>query len=332
MKKIVNWGVLGPGFIAHSFAKCFPKSGKCRLLAVSALLKEDADRYAETFGVPRSYGSYEELIADKDVDVIYIAVPTGAHYKYIKDCLNGGKHVLCEKTITMNAAHLKECAEIARKNHLILAEGLTSVYEPVMKAMKDKIQSGIYGKLHFITVTCGSCKEYDPNNRFFSPELGGGALFDIGCYAIGFANYFMSGKPVVVKSEGVLCDTGVDLKSAYVLKNQEDELATVLIALRSKTEKIGIIACEDAFIRIEGFIRANRVTVTYLDGRTETYEFPTRQLDAEVEAVTADILAGNEVCTVCPVDYTISILEVMDEARRQWGYRFPFESEVGVNG
>lgn len=332
MKKEVNWGVLGPGAIAHHFADCFPQSDNCKLLAVGALNKESADEYAKKYNIPRSYGTYEELIADKDIDVIYIAVPTGVHVKYIKECLEANKHVLCEKTITMNAKQLKECVSIAKKNHLILTEGLTSVFEPVMKAMKDKIQSGIYGKLHFITVTCGSHKEYDKNNRFFSPKLGGGALFDIGCYAIGFANYFMSSKPTIVKSEGLICDTGVDLKSAYVLRNNQDELATVMIALRSKTEKIGIIACEDAFIRIEGFIRASRATVTYLDGRVETFEFPQRQLDAEVEAVTHDILEGNETCSICPIDYTVSILEVMDEARRQWGYKFDFEMEEEMNG
>lgn len=332
MKKEVNWGVLGPGKIAHHFAETFPESSNCKLMAVGAMNQQMADDYAKKFKIERSYGTYEELVADKDIDVIYISVPTGVHVKYIKDCLHAGKHVLCEKTITMNAKQLKECNEIAKKNHLILAEGLTSVYEPVMKTMKDKIESGIYGKLHFVTVTCGSCKEYDKNNRFFSPALGGGALFDIGCYAIGFANYFMTSKPTLVKSEGLICDTGVDLKSAYVLRNEQDELATVLIALRSKTEKIGIIACEDAFIRIEGFIRACKATVTYLDGRTETYEFPQRQIDAEVEALTQDILAGNETCSICPIDYTISILEVMDEARKQWGYQFDFEKEEEISG
>lgn len=332
MKKGVNWGVLGPGFIAQSFAKSFPESENCKLLAVGAIDQQQADRYAEKFNVPRSYGTYEELIADKDIDVIYIAVPNIAHAKYIKDCLNGGKHVLCEKTITMNADQLRECIAIAKEKHLLLTEGLTSVFEPVMRAMKEKVEAGVYGKLHFVTVTCGSYKEYDKNNRFFSPELGGGALFDIGCYAIGFANYFLSSKPTIVRSEGVLCDTGVDLKSAYVLKNDQDELATVLIALRSKTEKIGIIACEDAFIRIEGFIRGSKATVTYFDGRTETYEFPVRQLEAEVEAVTEDLLEGREISSVCPMEYSLSILEVMDQAREQWGYQFPFEKEEKLNG
>ncbi len=328
MKEVVNWGILGPGEIARHFARSFPSGEKTKLLAVGARKEEKAAAFAGEYKIPRYYGSYEELIADPDVDAVYIAVPNSVHPQYIEACLEGGKHVLCEKTITMNAAQLRRCMQTAKKNHRILAEGLTSVYEPVMGAMRERIRSGQYGKLHFITVTCGSCKEYDAANRFFSPELGGGALFDIGCYAIGFANYFMSEKPSVIRSEGVLCDTGVDLKSAYVLRNSKDELATVMISLRSKTEKIGIIACEDAYIRIEGFIRACRATVTYLDGRTEIYEFPKRQLDAEVEAMTRDILEGRKESSVCPAALSLSILEVMDEARRQWGYRFPFEKKA----
>ena len=194
-----------------------------------------------------------------------------------------------------------------------------------MKVVKKKIENGDYGKLQFVTVTCGSDKPYDANNRYFSPKLGGGAIFDIGCYAIGFANYFMTSYPDVVKSEGFICDTGVDLKSAYVLRNKENELATVLIGLRGKTEKIGIISCENAFIRIEQFIRGHKATVTFMDGRTEIYDFPVTHLDAEVIALNADIRAGNTECSACPISLSRSVLDVMDKAREQWGYKFEFE-------
>lgn len=325
MNNVVKWGVLGPGFIAHRFADSFPKNATMKLQAVGAVAQQMASDYAAKYNVPSAYGSYEELLADKEVDIIYIATPTSVHHTWIMNSLNAGKHVLCEKTITMNATQLKECMDLAHAKGLILAEGLTSIYEPVMKTIKDMIVANRFGKLHFVTVTCGSLKEYSPNNRYFSPSLGGGALFDIGCYAIGFANYFLSSYPTVVKSEGMLAGTGVDLKSAYVLRNKEDELATVLISLRSKTEKIGIIACEDAFIRIEGFIRASKATVTYTDGRSEVYEFPNFGLDKEVEILSQDILANRKDCSICPSEFSHSILAVMDEARAQWGYQFDFE-------
>lgn len=326
--KTMRWGIIGPGFIAGSFASHFPFEDDCELIAVSGRTRAHAEEFARRHNIPRVYSSDAELANDPEIDAVYVATPTSAHVPSIKVCLAAGKHVLCEKTITMNLAQLDECVALARQKRVILAEGLTSVYEPVMPFIKRKIESGGYGKVQFITVTCGSSKPYDATNRYFSPTLGGGAIFDIGCYAIGFANYFMSSYPTTVHSEGLICDTGVDMKSAYVLRNEKDELATVAISLRSKTEKIGIIACEDAFIRIEQFIRAHKATVIFPDGRTEVYDFPVHQLETEVLAMNEDIRAGHEECTLCPIELTRSVLFVMDEARKQWGYQFEFEREA----
>ncbi len=323
--KIIKWGIIGPGEIANHFARSFPADDGCELVAVAGRTPAKTEAFAERWGIPRVYASDAELAANFDIDAVYIATPTSAHVPNILACLNAGKHVLCEKTITMNVAQLDECVADARKNNVILAEGLTSVYEPVMPFMKKKIAAGEYGKIQFITVTCGSDKPYDASNRYFSPKLGGGAIFDIGCYAIGFANYFMTSYPTSVKSDGFICDTGVDLKSSYLLRNEQDELASVIIGLRGKTEKIGIISCENAFVRIEQFIRAHKATVIFPDGRTEIYDFPVSQLEAEVKALNSDIRAGRLECTLCPVDLSRSVLAVMGSAREQWGYQFEFE-------
>lgn len=321
----VKWGVIGPGYIAHEFAKLFQETMQSEIYAVYGLTEEDAVSYQKEFGLAKAYWRLDDFLNDDEITVAYIATPCRSHQNLIKACLTAGKHVLCEKTITMTAEQLEECVNIAKAKKLILAEELTSVYEPVMRFMKEKVSSGSYGKIHFVTVTFGSCKPYDIRNRFFNPENGGGALFDIGCYAIGFANYFMSSYPKLVKSEGVLCDLGVDLKSAYVLRNKEDELATVMIAFRSKTEKIGVIACENAWIKMEHFHRGSTAEVEYFDGRKEKYEFPVRHQDAAIEAMNEDILAGRTESSVCPVELSLSVLKIMDEARKQWGYAFDFE-------
>lgn len=326
-KPPVRWGILGTGWIAMFFMDGFPKDGSCEVVAVAGHTQEKADAFAAQHHIPHAYGTLEELSADPQVDVVYIATPTSGHAPQIIACLEAGKHVLCEKTITMNGAQLDLCIEAAKRNHVILAEGLTSVYEPVMDFMAKKVRTGEYGDVQFITVTCGSDKPYDATNRYFSPALGGGAIFDIGCYAIGFANYFMSSYPTQVLSQGVICPTGVDSKSTYLLSNDEHQLATVAISLRSKTEKIGIVACEKAFIRIEQFIRAHRAEVHYPDGRLEIYDFPVRHLDAEVEAMNSAIDQGLAEIPQCPIALSRSILKVMDTARAQWGYSFDFEKE-----
>ena len=325
--KTIKWGIIGTGWIANYFAKMFPRSDNCELLAVASKTPQHAREFADKYRIPRVYTSDEELAADPDIDAVYIATPTSAHVPNILACLGQGKHVLCEKTITMNVEQLDRCIAEAERNNVILAEGLTSIYEDVYPFMKKKIASDEYGKVQFVTVTCGSDKPYDATNRYFAPALGGGAIFDIGCYAIGFANYFMSSYPTTVRSEGLICDTGVDVKSAFVLRNKENELATVLIGLRGKTEKIGIISCENAFVRIEQFIRGHKATVTFPNGRTEVYDFPVTDLDAEVKALNSDIRAGQSTCSACPIELSRSIISVMDTAREQWGYRFAFEEE-----
>lgn len=321
----VRWGVIGTGYITHEFGNKFPKREDAEIYAVYGIETENVLKYQKEYRLEKAYLKLDDFLNDPEITAAYIGTPCRSHPNLIKACLSAGKHVLCEKSIAMTAKQLEECIEIARENHVILAEELTSIYMPVMREMKKKVAEGAYGKLHFVTVTFGSRKPYDINNRFFSPENGGGALFDIGCYAISFANYFMSSYPELVKSEGELCDLGVDLKSAYVLRNKQNELATVMVAFRSKTEKIGVIACEDAWIRIEHCHRATKAEVTYFNGKKEIYEYPKRDLDAAVEAMTEDILAGRGESSICPIDLSLSYLKVMDEARKQWGYQFDFE-------
>lgn len=335
MDKIVNWAILGSGHIAHAFAGSFPRRDNMKLLAIGGRRAGAAQKFAKVHNISRTYGSVPEMLADSDIDVVYIATPTGAHYENIKDCLNAGKHVLCEKTITVNLEQFEECRALAKRKHLILAEALTSVYLPMMAFLKKKIDSGGYGKLHFITVTCGSLKEYDPTNRFFNKDSGGGALFDTGCYAFGVTNYFMHGELTTIESKGTLAPTGVDLKSATILHNENDEYATVMLGFRSKTEKLAIIACEDAQIEIDGFVRPFSATVKFPhergeQGRVEIYEFPkTGGFELEAEAITADILADNTDCTLWPADLVAKNLQIMDACRQQWGFLYDFEKDAG---
>ena len=321
-KKTVNWVIMGAGTIAGAFANAFPKNDpSMKLLGIASRSLDKAKAAGEKYGLEKAY-TYETMASDPEVDAVYIATTTNAHYNCIKLCLEAKKHVLCEKTITVNARQLKECMALAKENGVILAEGLTSIYLPVMKFLQDKIDTGVYGKMRFVTVTCGSNKEYDPKNRFYNPESGGGALFDIGCYAFGLATYFMSSRPEVVKSEGMLCETGVDTTSATILRNKDDQFATVMMAFDAKTDKVGIIALEKAYIEIRSFIRPQGCKVTWMveDGRTETYEFArSGGFDLEAKSISQDILAGKKDSTVCPIDFTLGILEIMDAVRPQWG-------------
>ena len=181
MKKL-KWGILGPGSIARDFAQALNRVNG-EVYAVASRNKERAEKFAGENNVKKAYGSYDEIIKDKDIDVVYIATPHSNHYEYIIKSLNNNKHVLCEKAITVNERELEEALKIAREKNLVLEEAMTLFHMPLYEKVIKKINKEDLGKVNMVQVSFGSFKEYDENNRFFNLDLAGGALLDIGTYA-----------------------------------------------------------------------------------------------------------------------------------------------------
>ena len=155
-----------------------------------------------------------------------------------------GKHVFCEKSITVNSRQLEECVAIAQEKGLVICDGMTLLHMPLYKELKKKIAEGAIGDVKMVQVNLGSCKEYDVKNRFFSKELAGGALLDIGVYATSFARYFMKSKPDVVLTTANYFETGVDETSEILLKNPDGEMAVMALTMRAKQPKRGLVAGE----------------------------------------------------------------------------------------
>lgn len=266
--KNYKWGIAGTGGIAHEFAENF--TGKQSILtAVSSRKKETAKEFATHYQIANSYSTYEEML-NSDIDIVYVAVPNATHYDYIKKALIAGKHVLCEKAITMNLAELEDVMKIAEEKKLILQEAMTIFNMPLYDELTHLIDQNKLGKLKMIQAPFGSYKEPDPKNRFFNPALAGGALLDIGTYAVSFARYFLSSTPVVVATTMVPFSTGVDEQSVTILRTKEDELATVSLTFQAKMPKIGIVAFENGYLEINDYPRADKATLTYTDGSKET--------------------------------------------------------------
>lgn len=266
--KNYKWGIAGTGGIAHEFAENF--TGKqSTLTAVSSRKEETAKEFATRYQIANSYGTYEEML-NSDIDIVYVAVPNATHYDYIKKALIAGKHVLCEKAITMNLAELEDVIKIAEEKKLILQEAMTIFNMPLYDELTRLIDQNKLGKLKMIQAPFGSYKEPDPKNRFFNPALAGGALLDIGTYAVSFARYFLSSTPVVVATTMVPFSTGVDEQSVTILRTKEDELATVSLTFQAKMPKIGIVAFENGYLEINDYPRADKATLTYTDGSKET--------------------------------------------------------------
>ena len=322
MKKL-KWGILGPGNIARDFAQALNRVNG-EVYAVASRNKERAEKFARENNVKKAYGSYDEIIKDKDIDVVYIATPHSNHYEYIIKSLNNNKHVLCEKAITVNERELEEALKIARENNLVLEEAMTLFHMPLYEKVINKINNEDLGKVNIVQVSFGSFKEYDENNRFFNLDLAGGALLDIGTYALSFARYFLSSMPEEILSTVKKDKTGVDEESGIILKTKEDEIATISLAFRSKMPKRGIVSCDNGFITIDNFPRANKATINYLDGAVEVIECGEEEkaLDYEVIFMEERIKENKESNSI---ELTYDVTKIMNKVRKDWGIVYPFE-------
>ncbi len=264
-----NWGIIGLGEIATSFVDHFQQENS-KIAAVASRTLAKAETFAKEHNIPTAYGSFEELLADRSIDIVYIAVPNRHHIDHILKALSAGKHVLCEKAITMNSAELAEAMKLAEENGLILAEAMTIFNMPLYQELRSQIDSKRFGKLKMIQAPFGSYKEPDPTNRFFNPDLAGGALLDIGTYAVSFARWFFTAQPTVVSSIMQPFSTGVDEQSATILQNEAQEMATVSLSFQAKMPKQGIVAFEEAYIVINEYPRADEAKIFFNDGTVET--------------------------------------------------------------
>lgn len=322
MKKL-KWGILGPGNIARDFAQALNRVNG-EVYAVASRNKERAEKFARENNVKKAYGSYDEIIKDKDIDVVYIATPHSNHYEYIIKSLNNNKHVLCEKAITVNERELEEALKIAREKNLVLEEAMTLFHMPLYEKVIKKINKEDLGKVNMVQVSFGSFKEYDENNRFFNLDLAGGALLDIGTYALSFARYFLSSMPEEILSTVKKAKTGVDEESGIILKTKEDEIATISLAFRSKMPKRGIVSCDNGFITIDNFPRANKATINYLEGAVEVIECgeEKKALDYEVIFMEEKINENKESNSI---ELTYDVTKIMNKVRKDWGILYPFE-------
>ncbi len=323
MKKY-NWGVIGTGWIGTEMGAALNRVNG-EVYAVCDTSLERASEYQEKFGVQKIFTSIDELLQDESVDIIYIATPHNLHHEMMVKSLQAGKHVFCEKAITVNDEQLKEAMTIAKEKNLQICDGVTLLHMPLYKKVKEIIDEKKLGEIKMIQVNFGSHKEYDVTNRFFSKELAGGALLDIGVYAVSFARYFMDSKPTEVLTTANFFETGVDETSGILLKNKEQQTAVISLTMRAKQPKRGLIACEDGFIEIYDFPRASQATITYTaDGNKEVIEAGNSEnaLDYEVQDMQEYVTNASGAQNL---QYVSDVMETLTTIRKQWGMIYPFE-------
>lgn len=324
--KELNWVILGCGSIAKEFALAMQDNGK-QIYAVANRTHSKAIEFAQKYNIEKVYENIEDVFSDDKVDIIYLSTPHNTHIDYIIQALNSGKHVLCEKAITLNSSQLRSAINLADKNRLILAEAMTLYHMPLFKKLHEITKSGKLGDLRMIQLNFGSFKEYDMNNRFFNPNLAGGALLDIGVYALSCARWFMSEKPNKIHSQVKFAPSGVDEQIGILLMNNAQEMATISISLHAKQPKRAVIAYEKGYIEIYDYPRADKAVIVYTqDTQTQIIEVGSTSDALYYEIIDMEKAVSGE-CNEMFLDFTADVMDIMTDIRAEWKLYYPEEIE-----
>lgn len=281
--------------------------------------------FAKKYGIEKVYDDYNDMFTDSDVDVIYITTPHNTHIEFMKKAIRNGKHILVEKSITLNSRELNEAMELAALHNVVIGEAMTIYHMPVYKKLKEILDSGRLGKVNIITMNFGSYKEYNMNNRFFNRNLAGGAMLDIGVYALSFIRYFMTEKPDKLLSQLKKAPTGVDEQAGLLLMNNDGQMATVMLSLHSKQPKRGMVSCEKGYIEIMEYPRAFEAVVTYTESGEKEWVKEGDTRDALIYELLdmEKAINGDKKCML--LDYTKDVMDMMTEFRNSWNFKYPEE-------
>ena len=325
MSKIrYRWASLGCGVIGHQLAQALASLGG-GLYAVGNRTQSKAQAFAVQYGILKVYERMEDVFTDPNVDIIYISTPHNTHINYLLPALAAGKHVLCEKSITLNSEELMRAVEAARAHDVVLAEAMTIYHMPIYRRLREIMASGSLGPLRMIQMNFGSFKEYDRKNRFFNRSLAGGAMLDIGVYALSFVRYFLTSQPTEVLSQVKYSPTGVDEQASILLKNAEEEMAAITLSLHAKQPKRGTIAFENGYVEMFEYPRGERAVITWTaDGRREEIAAGSTADAMKYEVLDMEAAVAGERDDM-HLDYTVDVMELMTQIRRSWGMRYPEE-------
>ncbi len=324
----VKWGILGPGSIARKFAGGIQVVEEAELIAVGSRSQKRADSFADKYDLEYSYGNYEELVENPEIDVIYVATPHPFHKKYSILALEAGKSVLCEKPLAINAEEVSEMRECARTNQAFLMEAMWTRFLPVVKKVREWISDNKIGDVQMVKADFGFRAERDPEARLFNPELGGGALLDVGIYTISFASMIFKDQPSSLKVSARKGKTGIDEQTSIILGYEKGEQALLSCAIRTNIPQDAMIIGTEGYIEMPGFWHSEEATLV-VKGEEEKVEIPFREngFEYEIKEVTDCIQAGKNESEIMPVSESKAIIETMDNIRDQIDLHYPQEEK-----
>ncbi len=325
--KSFKWGIMGCGNIAGQFATSLKTVSGAILYAVASRSVEKANEFGRKYNAVKSYGSYELLVQDPEVDAIYIATPHNLHFENAMMCLKHKKAILCEKPLTVNAIESRKLIEEAKRQKTFLMEAFWTRFLPSTLKLNQLLQEGIIGKCRLLQADFGYDMPFDASHRSYNPDLAGGALLDVGIYPINFAQMIFREDPLEISSASVPSSTGVDQQSAYIFKYPSGSLAVMNSAVNVETQHNAWIYGSEGYIHMPDFFHATKIHIQRKDGVTDTINLPFESTGYGYEAleVMNCINSGKTESSIMPLSESQKIMQLMDTIRDQWGLKYPGE-------
>lgn len=327
--KPLRWGILSTGTIAQKFAATFAQLNDCgTLLAAASRSQEAAGRFAADHAIARAYGSYLELVRDPDIDVIYIASPHSLHYEHAKLCLEHNKHVLCEKSFTVNLAQATELIELAKARQLFLMEAFWTKFLPAYRQLENILAAGTIGTITHFRAQYGFAPTGARYIRKFDPQLAGGALLDIGVYALGVAAMLLGYRPQQLYSSAIIGEYGTDTFNSMMLTYDHGVTAHLITTIGTIIEPEAVLFGTGGQIILPNFSALQRFIVEKSDGTEYTVEAPfeINGFEYQIRETAACLQAQQYESTLMTHQNTLDIMRLMDKARADWGLTFPCEA------
>jgi len=321
-----KWGVLGPGGIAKAFAEDLKKLDGHSIAAVGSRTLSNAQSFAETYG-GTAYGSYEELVADPQIDAIYVATPHPAHKDNVILALNAGKPVLCEKPFAVNALEAQQMVDAAAKNSVALMEAMWARFLPHYAKVREIIASGVLGKVHTIQADHGQRLADQNIPRLVEPSLAGGALLDLGIYPVSFAHMIL-GNPSKITSTAVLTDKGVDAQTSMIFDYADGAQAVLNTTMIEQTPCRAVVAGLNGWLEIDRtFYNPASMRVILNDGSVTQYpsSYQGHGLREQAEVFKQMVTSGQQQSQILNWQDTVDIMKTLDQIRSQIGLKYPFE-------
>jgi len=322
---------MGAGIIATKMADALKINPDCQLYAVASKTLSKAKKFADEKDVEKAL-SYQEIVNDEEIDIIYVATTHNFHYKNARLALEHGKHVLVEKAFTVNAKEAKELVDLARKKNLFLMEAMWTRFLPSLKKLKNLIQTHEIGEVKSLNISFGGFVGPEYEKRLTEPDLAGGVTLDMGIYPISVVCFLLGELPKEIKSMTRFSDLGVDEISNYMFRFPSGCFANISTSYNLKMRNQAEIYGSKGYIEFPEFHKGDRFTIFKHDGTNEIKDVKKvvennheNGFIYQVEEVVNCLRDGKLVSNIMPLNETISIMEIMDKMRDEWGFKYPFE-------